>query len=429
MNPEILETARSLWNTDTQLDKFGSKFRALPRTKAGSMYEGMRILMEQIQEHDTPETKDDLYESELKRSLRSKIVSVEHTLEGKPYTLDDVVDLYGLDKKDLQELLPWLEANKRNTIDAIDRLFENTEIISYESTLSSDIPRIRQQSEGFAGSQITNYHQKLGNLFEELTAAGNYLHRITSEPSTTKRSYFNQLAGRLALSMEAICYEVEDGTIQLREGELLRLFGHEGMGHALQSVITRASDLPFFLNESSNATIATEESLAQHYEKVIFEDLKNSKKTQKDLRIADRFEEIYQEEMDMRQINQYERNTFYYSILVLADKSLGLPGDSETIRKKKDLIASVALNPWYAMEIVERNKYSYDSEGNLSGTILSELRYTSRAFDYALQEFADHGLIYSNHEARSRIDLTFLTGYFTPIGLIEKARLEAQGKL
>lgn len=426
MKPEILETARTLWNTDKQLDKFDSKFKALPRTKAISMYEGMSMLMDRIQEHSAPETKDDLYESELKRSLRSKIVSVEHTIEGKPYTLDDVVTLYGLDKKDLHELLPWLEANKRITIDAIDRLFENTEIISYESILSSDIPRIRQQSEGFAGSQITNYHQKLGNLFEELTAAGNYLHRITSEPSTTKRSYFNQLAGRLALSMEAICYEVEDGTIQLREGELLRLFGHEGMGHALQSVITRASDLPFFLNESSPASIATEESLAQHYEKVIFEDLKNSEKTQKDLRIADRFEEIYQEELDMRQITQYERNTFYYSILVLADKSLGLPQDPETIRKRKDLIASVALNPSYAMEIVERNKYSYDSKGNLSGNMLSELRYTSQAVDNALQEFANHGLIYANHDSRSRIDLTFLTGYFTPVGFVEKARLEAQ---
>lgn len=423
MNLELLEEARVLWEKGEKIDKFGSKFREYPLKEATAVYEGTSRLIEQIPETSFPQSTDELYEGELRRNLISTVIGLEHFLRGTPYTLDDIIRLYGIEEEDLAEIKPWLVANKQQTIEAIERLFVSTDVVSYELALPIDIPRIRNQAEGFAGTQITNYHQKLGSLFEGKTAAGTYLHRITSEPSTTERSYFNPLTGRLGLSMTAICYEVEDGTIQLRERELLRLFGHEGMGHGLLQVITNASNLPFFLKKRSAAATATEEAITQHYERAIFEDLKQSPKTQKDLRIADRFDEIYQEELDTRQITDFNRNLLFYGILVLADKTLGKPDDPDAVRKRLDLISEVALNPGTARSFVEFYRRKYDLEDNLDLEVTGELRYASRVVKRAFDIFQSHGISYDNNEQRSQIDLTFLTGYYTPVGFVQKTEL------
>lgn len=425
MQKELLEEAQALWAIDEKLIKFGSKYREYPTTGVGAVYESVNKLIEQILERAFPTSTEELYEGELRRLLKSSAIGLEHFLLGTPYTLKDMIDLYGIEKEDLDGLRPWLVANRQKTSEAVERLFASTDIKNYELALQIDIPRIRNQVEGFAGTQINNYHHKLGSLFESLTAAGAYLHRITSEPSSSDRSYFNIYTGRLGLSMTAICYEAEDGTINVRERELLRLFGHEGMGHGLQLVITEAADLPFFLKKSSNATIAAEEAITQHYERIIFEDLKESPKTQQDLRIGDKFEEIYQEEFDTRQITDFNRNLYYYGILILADKERGKPDDPDVIRKKTELIAEVSLNPGYARNFVEQHRYRYDLDGNLDSQITSELRYTSGAVRRAFEVFGNNGIQYDNREQRSRIDLAFLTGYFTPVGLVQKARLTA----
>lgn len=422
MSNELFERSAALLQESEKIEKFGSRYNEYPQQQAKAVHEGMRRIIEEVSDL-LPSSEEELYIGELKRKLSAQALGLEHYLEGKPYTLEDIINYYGIELEDLSQLQPWLLENRQKTQDAIERLYEKSDITSYELALPSDIPRIRNQAEGFAATHIQNYHQKLGNLFENLTAAGSYLRNITSEPSTTERSYFNELTGRLGISMTAICYEVEDGTIQLRERELLSLFGHEGMGHGLHQVITSVSNLPYFLKKLSGATLATEEAITQHYERVIFEDIRGSKKTQRELHIADNFEEIYQEELDTRQITDFNRNLFYYAILVLADKSLGKQDDPEVIRKKIDLISNVALNPSVARNYVEGNRYKYDLDGNLSTEITSELRYSSKAARKALEAFERRGFDYSNREDRSSIDLTFLTGYFTPTGFIKRAEL------
>ncbi len=428
MNKELFGQANQLWTADKKIAKFAARHEVFPYGEAVRIHEGMISLSGQIPSSPNLTSTDELHGLELKRRLEARGLALGRFLSGQPTTLEDTVNGFGLEPEDLNGILPWLTVNRGKTLDAIERLFKEADIASYELGLSTDIPRVRQQAEGFAGTQISNYHQKLGALFEGLTTAGNYLHRITSEASTQERSYFNIHSGRLALAISAICYELEDGTIQLRERELLRLFGHEGMGHALQRVITNGAVLPFFLKDSDNATIAAEESATQHYEKVIFDDVKASEKTQKDLRIADSFDALYQEEQDTRQVTEYNRKLFYYTILVLADKSLGDPQDPDVVRKKIDLISQVSIHPAYARDAVENNRFNYDSEGNFNADVLTELRYASGAAGRALEIFAKNGVHYGNKADRSHIDMTFLTGYYTPKGFVEKAKLAAKEK-
>ena len=160
-------------------------------------------------------------------------------------------------------------------------------------------------------------------------------------------------------------------------------------------------------------------------ERIIFEDVKESKKTQKELHIADNFKEIYQEELYTRQIVNFNKSLFHYAILILADKSLGKPDDPDTIRKKIDLISNVALNPSNARNFVERNRYRYDLDGNLDTEITSELRYSSKAVQKALDIFRNNSFDYKRQVDRSRIDLMFLTGYFTPTGFVKEAEFES----
>ena len=428
MNKELVERAESLWKQDERLGRLGSRFNYTYAPGAtGKVFEGIKQLESEIPERVNPINKDELYEADLKRGLQSRMLQLEHFLEGKPYSVDSIIKLYGLDQADLDAIQPWLKANREDAIQALEGLFKSTEVESYEYGLYTDIPRVQRQAEGFAATQISNYHRKLSSLFKGLTHAGEFLYRITPEPSTADRSYFASKSKVLAVSMARICYQEEDGTIQLRERELIRLFGHEGMGHGLHSIITEASDVPFFLKESSHAADAVEESIAQHFEKVIFDDLKNSPDVQRDLRIQDRFPEIYEEEKNTRLVNAYNRMLFYYSILVLADKSIGDPEDPETLTRKMELIGKHTINRGYARNIVERNRREFDSKGNLSASLTSELRYSSRAVQRGLEVFEKHGIIYDHHEERSQIDMTFLTGYYTPIGFVQKTILAASG--
>lgn len=429
MNKELLQEARTLWEKDEKIAKFGSKFEVYPTQEVEQVYQGLNRLAEQIPNHPSAQSTETLHEAELKRMLATRIMTLEHFLHGTPYTLDDVIKMYGIESNDLADVKLWLLANRTKTQDAIVRLFSSTNVASFQLALPYDIPRIRRQAEGLAETEIENYHETLGNLFTELTSAGNYVHAIKPVPSTVDRSYFNPHTRTLAISIPAICYVVERGSVRLKERELLRLFGHEGMGHGLHQVITNASDVPFFLKKSSASTTATEESITQHYERVIFEDVKQSKKTQRELRIADNFDEIYQEELDTRQITDFNRNLFYYGILVLADKPLGNPQDPDVIRKKMELISEVALNPGAARGFVEQHKYKYDVDGNLDDNLVSELRYSSQAVKRALEVLQGHGIHYDNKDDRSYIDMTFLTGYFTPVGFVQKAELAAKGKV
>ncbi len=427
MDKELLKRTQELWETEKKIDKFGEKFNYnYPQSETTRVYEGMCRLIEELPDRPDPASKEELYEAELKRILSSKALSLDIFIMGKPYTLENIIAKYCIEREDIDGIYPWLIANKGKTIESIDRLFHGSEIESFELQLPTDIPRIRQQAEGFAASQITNYHQKFGGLIEEMTSAGAYLPRITAEPTHNERSYYHPLTRRLALDISTICFEQEDGTIQLRERQLIKLYGHEGMGHALHGVITQSSSLPFFLKDLSDPTMAAEESITQHYEKVIFEDVKNSKKIQKELRILDNFDELYQEELDTRQIDEYSANLYRFAITVLADKSLGHHQDPETLRNRMQKIAEVQINPTTARRFVNQHRHDYDDEGNLRTDLVGELRYGSKTVDRALEIFRDHNVDYTKRDERSLIDMTFLTGYFTPIGYLQIAELAAR---
>jgi hypothetical protein len=424
---DIIAASEKLLKQLDSIEKFGSKYKVFPYKEAGRIVAEMKKLAESLPNIKKPENQTELVQSELKRRLNGEALSLEQRLTPRHYDFNTVVSIFGIPKSDIDGLGNWLTTNRDKTLGAIERLYQTKDVQNYELGLPVDIPSVKRQAEEFAAVHIQKYHKRLGKLLQDLTQVGEFLRDINAVPTTDCRSYFHPLTNTLTISIPAICFTTEDGSLQIRERDLITLYGHEGMGHALNKVITKNNGLPYFLTKDMALTAATIESVAQFYQNVIFEDLKNSPETQRDLGIQHKFDDIYQEARDNAQLEDYQLRLFQYAITVLADKKLGQPQDPATLKKKVELLNEVTLDPTYPLHFVEQHRYNFDSQCNLSPQLVSELRYCAQPVQRALDEFAKRGIKYEG-VGRSKIDATLLKGFWTPIGYVDNARLRAQEK-
>jgi hypothetical protein len=418
--------AETLLKKLSKLDKFENKYGVKPYREAGNLCREMYEFAETISEIKDPRNQDELLQSEMKRRVGGEAAYLEQRLSGKQYDFGSVIDILGIPSEDIESLRPWLESNKEKTEEAVERLFHSRDIEEYELPLASDVPSTRRQAEEFVGAHVQRYHKVIGKFLHSLTNVGEYIRDINAVPTSKERSEFDFLTNTLKISLPAVCYSTEDGTLQINDKELIRLYGHEGMGHALNFVITKSNNLPHFLTESSALVVSTAESVAQFYERRFLEDLKNSSETQRKLGIEHKFDGIYQEARDTEQLEDYKLRLFQYGISVLGNKDLGNPSDPDTVEKKKNLIDEVAMDKWYGISLIEKHKYSFDMQGNLNPSLVSELRYCARPVPRALDEFSNQGIRYEG-KGRSLIDTTLLRGLWTPIGFVDNARLVAKG--
>lgn len=425
---EVFVRAQGFLDHLSKISKFGTRYQAIP-------YQELRRLLGEIQTFEgelprisMPTTEDELLLSELKIRMAGEARTLEGHLSGERYDFQKMLLYYELPQTDLDALLPWLETYKQETLDSVERLFQESDVTNYELGLPFDIPRVRRQAEEFADVHINRYHKTIGKLLQARTKVGHFLRDVQASPTTRDRSYFHPLTNTVAISISDFCYMKEDGTLQVKERELLKVYGHEGMGHALNFVFSRASTLPKIFQSDSGLTTASAEAVAQYYQMRIFDDLHDSPETQRDLGIAHNYAQIYQEAKDSARIAAYRLHFMQYAITILADKEMGDPKDPDTIKKKIDLLSKVSLDPNTAIHIVESNRYNYDSEGNLNPEFVSELRYCAQPVKRALEEFTKRNIQY-DAVGRNIIDATLLRGFWTPGSYVHHARLAAEGKV
>lgn len=424
---ETIEESERLFRILGKTQKFSNNYGLYPSKEAMSLAKSMEDLSDKIPEFLKPSNLEELIMSELKRRLRGEAANINVNISGRLYDFNTIMNIFGIPKEDLSFLKQWLGTNKNRTQEAVDRLFRSKDIEGYELPLALDIPGIRRQAEEFSGVNIQNYHKTIGSYLQGLTKVGTFLLHINAAPTTGGRSYFKSLTNTLAVSISDICFSDEKGILKIKDSEIIRILGHEGMGHALNHLITKSDGLPYFLTEVSALTISTMESVAQYYENVLLEDLKNSLEIQKSLGIEHKFTEIYQEVKDTEQIERYKKIIYQYGLTVLADKSFGDPNDPKILKKKAEILSDVAIDKSRIRNWVEKHRYKFDSEGNLDSEIIGELRYCARPVQRALEEFTNRGLNY-DEKSRSIIDLTFLKGFWTPIGFVDNARIIAESK-
>lgn len=421
---KVLKEAEGLLKKLDRINKFGAKYSVAPAREMVKVSRDMQELASSIPEIRTVENQDQLFLSEVKRRMYGEAAYLDKRLSGKLYDFETVIRLLGIPNEDIDSLRPWLESNKDKTQEAIERLFHSRDIEGYELPLAIDIPSVRRQVEEFAGAHIQRYHKTIGKFLQSFTNIGEFLRDINAVP-TTERSYFNHYSNTLAVNIPSICFSKEDGTLHIRDGEIIRIYGHEGMGHALNFVVTNANGLPYFLTQGSHLATPTAESIAQFYENVLLEDLRKSPEIQKALGIEHKFSDIYREAKDTEQLKDYNQRLFQYSISVLGDKNLGKYDDPEIMKIKTEIISQVAINKSEVNSWIQNHRYNFDSEGNLDTSTIAELRYCARPVSRALNEFGKRGIDYEG-KGRDLIDSTFLRGLWTPIGFVDNARLKAE---
>lgn len=419
MDSELLAQAKNIWDRQKRAERFQARFQMYPIGEGGRIVSDFQRLGEAISLVERPNTIDQAYLMELKRRALGEAVWMEHSLSGRPLTFDDTIKIFGIEGQDITNLRPWLDMNRAPTLESIERVAEETDIGHDVLDIAMDLPGVRSQSEEFAATVVRGYHRKLGKLFEQLTNVGGFLREIDALPTTGGRSYFDPVTKTLAIDIGAISYMTADRIPQVKDRPLIRLFGHEGFGHGVNAFLTENGDIPFFLKTSSSATSACLESVAQFYEKQIFIDLAGSPDTQRDLDIAHKYPAILKEEHDVRQIETYSLRLFQYGVTVLADKSMGDPMDPDVIRYKIQKLSEVSLYPGYAQGFVNGNRNNYDIDGNLVPGLMVEIRYAAQPAERALEELGRRGISYPDQ--RSKVDEVLLRGYWTPIGLAEKA--------
>lgn len=425
---EIFERAQLLLDKVEKISKFGSKYHAQPNEELRKTQHELQALEGSLNEVKTPHSQEELFLSELKSRLQGLAHSIETGLSGTWPDFKTILLLYGIPEEDITALRPWLEGNKESTLASVESLFLESDVQSYELGLPTDLPRVRRQAEEFAAVHIERYHRVLGKRLQKVTRVGEYLREIDAVPTSEGRSYFHQLTNTIAIGIPAICYMTEDGTLHIKERELLRIYGHEGMGHALHFVLTRSSTLPAFLKTDSIATTATAEAIAQHYQSQILEDLLDAPEIQDALGIRHIFPEIHQEARDISKIEAYRVRFMQYALTILADKTFGNSLDPETIKKRIEKLSEVAIDPHAPKYIVEQYKHRYDSDGNFDPSAITELRYCAQPVQRAVGEFAMRSIQYEG-EGRNLIDATLLHGFWTPRGYVHHARLVAEGKI
>ena len=131
------------------------------------------------------------------------------------------------------------------------------------------------------------------------------------------------------------------------------------MGHALNAVLTESSNLPYILKRGNLLIKPTAESVAQFYQDVLLDDLERHPEVQRKLDIEHIFSEIAKEARALKLISEYKKNLDLYAILVLADKSFGNPRDPETLKRKREVLDKLSIDPSYATSVVEKNKNEF----------------------------------------------------------------------
>lgn len=209
---------------------------------------------------------------------------------------------------------------------------------------------------------------------------------------------------------------------------MIRIIGHEVGGHGLHFETTKVSNLPDLLKEASSDTIPYEESVAQFFERFIFDILEESTQTQNILGIQDTFPKM-QEKLEARSLlDKYLSDFFYHTLMILSDPKYIHSGesiyDTEPNNRRIEALIPAALYPSLAINMVQKYVHCYDpTSGVLNFTSANEIRYAARPVERIIELYKKNGIdINQKGEDQDHFFETIYTGFWTSKGAIEWAK-------
>jgi len=427
MKQGLLDEAKDIFVSMKQIENFDLRYHQFPKEVSRVALPKINDLMSKISFYENPKTLDDLLSSELYKRLESNKRYLDKKINDESDDFESVKTQFAIPEDDLAYLESWLKDNKEKVPEAINLVYiSDTKLDRTDLSPLFDIPEIKEKANIAAKETITRYHSALSKMIEDYIPTDNQLSKIKVYRTMTNRSYFMLNFNLLAISIMNILSMGDDTNIIINHGTLIKQYGHEVMGHALNSILTKMSDLPDFVKDGLDGIIkSTGESVAQHFEKTIFETLQESPETQKELGIDSIYDSIYKINTSLSFVDEYQLKLMQYEIAIIAEN----PNEnksSEGIKKKLSRILDISIDPKLSRLRVDNMRHNIDFDGNLNPVFMSELKYAAKPVDRAIREFEKRGLYYSDPNDRKIIDRTLLTGYWTPSGLVANAKLTAE---
>lgn len=424
MYEDLIQKGNEILKEVDALSLFYADHGFFPVARVQFAYEELSKLIGNLPQFERPTSRTQLHELELRRRAMTDATGLEQWLRGYIPTSQEIFSLYGISDADLTNIREELDVTREEVIQLVDKLYL-IEKSNSKIPVPTNNPSLVRKAEALLEEEGKKYHDVLGDLGEKLSSG--FKNSVSIETTSEVRSQYHHGLHRVAFSIPTTTYFDRLGNVRLNLQEIVRIYAHEGLGHALNHYMSQKAEIPEFLKINSTLSEATQEAIALFMEQVVFDELRQSPELQRRLNIEDVFEDVYGKFKLSSRVRNYHAKTERYAIGVVADNSHGEPYDEKVVRKKIQLVREVALNPAYAEAAVINHTRSLSSSRRLPTELLKELMYCVPAVERALKEFKAVGTSYEGKD-KEKINRIMLTGLWSPEGFVENARLAAQWK-
>lgn len=389
------------------------------------LYDKSSSLLEKIdtiKEKNSLSSQEKLFLNDMRAAVKSINLSFSIDFKTEPVCFDDMLSLYGDIKPDIDNLEPWLLENKDKIQEELMKDFGRIDATKQEDSLIFNIPQFRDFAISHSTIELRNVHHILGKLIEDVSGISEFAKECEVHPFIG-RSYCNSIHRYITLNISQIYHMEKNKSIKMDKKEMFRIYGHEGRGHLLNSLLTDGNkDIPKFLKRYHTVMTPVSESVAQHFQKMIFEDLNDNPDVQKELEISDSFKDIYESYKSELFLDEFVQKRSYYMLYTFARSDL-------KPEEKIERICAVAHNNHMAYYFRRANQKYFDQNGNLIPDVANEMVYVAEPVKKALGTIASHlgEDYYKTH--RKEVDKFLLTGFWTPQSFIERTRLFVKDEL
>lgn len=408
VRPEIAEIdkqASDLLNKYNNILGIASTYLVVPRQVIGTADDANRV-KEKIR--DIQKTKylsgfEELALREIGRNLSNTEYDLRDLPKRSVMTAKNLIEAFSIPKEDLEYLEVWLKSNRNKIQDSVDMKCEKVKRLDVDFSVP--------EHQNFADIE----GKKLVDNFFDATKEVSYrtsgidLNGVKASPTRDEIAYYNDKEKAIRIGLPYIFF-LEEGKIKPKVTNLLKLFGHEGFGHARNFKLTEKANIPETIKKDIFWKTSTIESVAQYYSDVFIDYVKNNPDIQEKMGIEN-FKETYEEFEKNKIFDKFFRDRESYAIYLISKK---LP-KKEIIKRLNE----VSLNNLYSTVVLEK----FASKSELRKSIKYNLVYADRSVERSVnaikKRFGEKWL----QQNESEVDKTLLTGFWTPEGYKEMTKL------
>jgi len=379
-------------------------YTIVPTPRVRNLMGEMHTLANGIIEVSEPQSFYELVMSELKRRLITDSMYLSRYTKEEFLQLNEVIDTYGISWDDVEQFEGWLDENTGKVEALNDRLSKESR--EHRSSVPIGSFKVRYEAEKVLDNKITSLRNFLSNSLADQPGVIELLkdYRFVAD-FIYSRSYHDGESKIVGFSTSKILY-MRDGQVCVDEAELIRIFGHEVLGHTRQQVVTEgAEELPYFLRTKTGYAIdASGESISQYFQDRIFDYLLADPEAADGLGFDKPFEQIYQDYQNTQLLRNYWRNLEHFGIVTLARSS-----ESDS-KNQIDTLLRYSVDKSWPVDFVFRHRGDWDrSTGRLVPRIVHELRYSANPVGRIMSGVAIDKIAVAEG--------LILRGFWTPRGL------------